>query len=241
MNQGINDSEFALKESDRGGFALNDIFVSIIAGMPAAFHNPWTNKELGISYLSWKDKTQPGNKEQWKIRISGNKKDQLAAEVLTSMYDASLDQFKPHAWSVPDLYPVYRRKNAWDGLNNFNDGYSIVRPSGVYKPPDYRLTVYDALINLGSTYLPGMLQGRVSGIAVSPTTQKGGSRESDDVVVVGYSTTKKTSVAILHNQDEEKDRTAADLGQPVEEKIQIRKNFNETAFFFPVLKQIREM
>ena len=238
MNQGINDSEFALKESDRGGFALNDIFVinNRWYTIEHFFIIPWTNKELGISYQSWKDKTQPGNKEQWKIRISGNKKDQLAAEVLTSMYDASLDQFKPHAWSVPDLYPVYRKENAWDGINNFNDGYSIVRPSGEYKPPDYRLTVYDALINLGSAYLPGILQGRVSGIAVSPTTQKGGGRESNDVVVTGYSTTKKTSVAILHNQDEEKERTAADVGQPGEEKMQIRKNFNETAFFQPDLK-----
>ncbi len=175
MNQGINDSAFALKESDRGGFALNDIFVINNRWYTSEhfFIIPWTNKELEISYQSWKDKTQPGNKEQWKIRISGNKKDQLAAEVLTSMYDASLDQFKPHAWSIPDLYPVYRKENAWDGLNNFNDGYSIVRPSGEYKPPDYRLTVYDALINLGSTYLPGMLQGRVSGIAVSPINAEG--------------------------------------------------------------------
>ena len=41
-------------------------------------------------------------KEQWKVKISGNKKDQVAAEVLTSMYDASLDQFKPQSWSIPD-------------------------------------------------------------------------------------------------------------------------------------------
>jgi hypothetical protein len=34
--------------------------------------------------------TLPGAKELWKIKISGNKKDLIAAEVLTSMYDASL-------------------------------------------------------------------------------------------------------------------------------------------------------
>ena len=59
-------------------------------------------------------------KEQWKVKISGNKKDQVVAEVLTSMYDASLDQFKDHGWTIPDLYPVIKKEGAWDGLNNFD-------------------------------------------------------------------------------------------------------------------------
>jgi uncharacterized protein YfaS (alpha-2-macroglobulin family) len=238
LSQGIRDSGMVIKESDRGGFALNDIFVINNRWYSSEhfFIIPWTNKELEISYQSWKDKTQPGNKEQWKVRISGNKKDQLMAEVLTSMYDASLDQFKAHSWSPPGLYPAYRRENAWDDLNNFKDKYSIVRPFGIYKPPYIRLTVYDALIQFGSVNRPVMLQGRVSGISVNTTMQKGGGNELNDVVVLGYSANKKTAVAIPHNRDEDKVTNATDISKSDEETIQIRKNFNETAFFQPDLK-----
>ena len=89
---------------------------------------PWTNKELQISYLTWKDKTLPGSPENWKIKISGYKKDQVSAEILTSMYDASLDQFKAHNWTPPDIYPVYNKSNSWDDRNNFNDVNALIRP-----------------------------------------------------------------------------------------------------------------
>ncbi len=42
---------------------------------------PWTNKELQISYQTWNDKTKPGGREQWKIKIAGYKKDEVMAEV----------------------------------------------------------------------------------------------------------------------------------------------------------------
>jgi hypothetical protein len=236
LNQGINDSEYILKESDRGGFALNDIFVMNNRWYTSEhfFKIPWTNKELKISYETWHDKIQPGEREQWKIKITGNKKDQLTADVLTSMYDASLDQYRFHNWRIPDLYPVYNRENAWNTISNFDDKNSIVRPLGIYKPPYYRLTVYDALINLGSGYQPVML--RASGVQVNVTRHKGGGNDLNDVVVMGFSANKKNSVALPHTGKDDDDSEAVDTIQSGHETMQIRKNFDETAFFQPDLK-----
>ena len=43
----------------------------------------------------------------------------MAAEMLASLYDASLDQFKPHEWSEPEIWPSYSSSESWNGNINF--------------------------------------------------------------------------------------------------------------------------
>ena len=62
-----------------------------------------TDNVLDIDVLTYRNKIEPGSKETWTVKIKGPDKEAAAAEVLTSMYDASLNQFKPHQWSVPQL------------------------------------------------------------------------------------------------------------------------------------------
>jgi hypothetical protein len=47
---------------------------------------PWNSKDLKLIYASFRDKTLPGSEEIWKIKISGNKNEKVAAEMLASMY-----------------------------------------------------------------------------------------------------------------------------------------------------------
>jgi len=49
-----------------------------------------TTQQLDVKFLTMRDKLQPGEKEQWKLQISGSN-NQQAAELLAGMYDASLD------------------------------------------------------------------------------------------------------------------------------------------------------
>ena len=70
---------------------------------------PWTNKQLYITYETFRDKTLPGSKEEYRIKISGKNKDKVAAELVAGMYDASLDQFISHTWRTtyyPQSYAV---------------------------------------------------------------------------------------------------------------------------------------
>ena len=53
---------------------------------------------LEIETKSFRDKLQPGQKESWSFQIKKGEKG-AAAEVLASMYDASLDLFLPHNWT----------------------------------------------------------------------------------------------------------------------------------------------
>ena len=100
-----------LTESDRGGVYVHHL---------TAFNNrffreqhmiqvPWTNKELTVALKTWRDKMEPGDDETWTITVEGQKHEKVTAEMLLSMYDASLDAFVPHQWLM-NLYPTTAAK-----------------------------------------------------------------------------------------------------------------------------------
>ncbi len=62
---------------------------------------------LGVDVLTFRDKIDPGAQEEWQFRITGENGKGATAEVLASMYDASLDQFSGHAWEVPSRRQEY--------------------------------------------------------------------------------------------------------------------------------------
>ena len=75
---------------------------------------PWTNKKLDITFETFRDKLRPGQEEEWRIRVSGTQRDQVAAEMVATMYDASLDDLLPHSWQWA-LYPSYSYPSlTWD-------------------------------------------------------------------------------------------------------------------------------
>ncbi len=224
-----------ITESDRGGVGINYVFVKdnrFYSGNNI-INVPWTNKELNITYETYRDKTLPGSEEKWKIKIEGYKKEKVTAEILTSMYDASLDQFKPQGWSKPDIYPDNYFPNSWNGNNNFLAIQSQEKEwnNSVYY---YFNQTYDRLLNfhqtmgvrLRSMAAPQMLEGRAAGVQVM---------DADNVVVIGYGTSKKESLKSDTTLKEEKS-SQNNQSKSNQSEVQVRKNFSETAFFFPDLK-----
>ncbi|MBK8722145.1 MAG: hypothetical protein IPL95_07680 [Saprospiraceae bacterium] len=99
---------FSIQESDRGNFHFNITFVqnNRFYQESQTIVVPWTNKDLTIEYETFRDKLLPGEDEVWKLKIKGYKKDKLFAELLATMYDASLDQFVSHNFNKPILFPT---------------------------------------------------------------------------------------------------------------------------------------
>jgi len=81
-----------------------------------------TKELLTIETKTFRDKLQPGAKEKWSFSIK-NKKG-VQAEVLASMYDASLDQFKSHNWtSTIDINDYYYNNYARKSSRSFNTNH----------------------------------------------------------------------------------------------------------------------
>ena len=115
--------EFTATENDRGGYGVNYLFVknNRFYEFSDVIQVPWTNKDLKIEYATFRDKTLPGSEEKWKVKITGYKNEKVAAEMLASMYDASLDQFKPHNWYNPSIWPYYSSNSSWNGNYDFSE------------------------------------------------------------------------------------------------------------------------
>jgi TonB-dependent SusC/RagA subfamily outer membrane receptor len=161
--------DFTATEADRGGYGVSWIFVK---------HNrfyfanktivvPWSNKDLKIEYATFRDKTLPGSEEKWKVKITGYKKEIVAAEMLASMYDASLDQFKMHSWSKPQIWPYYSAQRTWNSSTNFSYTYSQKKWMAE-TDRKFLSKSYDALleINRNRFQLAEALAGRVAGVSV---------------------------------------------------------------------------
>ena len=57
-------------------------------------------KELNIRFLTFRNKLQPGEKESWKLQISNNKGEKQMAEMVATLYDASLDDLRKMNWNT---------------------------------------------------------------------------------------------------------------------------------------------
>ncbi|CAN5358816.1 alpha-2-macroglobulin family protein [soil metagenome] len=239
--------EFAATEQDRGGFSVHQFFVKDNRVYSYSWNVavPWLNKQLDITYSTFRDKTLPGSDEKWKVNISGYKGQKVAAEMLVSMYDASLDQFKPHQWSPLDLWGSYYSIGNWSGNNNFL-GIESFEKWQQQENLSQKEKIYDALITItgeNNFYLRRgggrVLYGRAAGVNVENVTSAG----LDEVVVTAAPPPpkKKISGNIITDQHGAVDSTIISLPPATlpaidQSGIQIRKNFNETAFFFPDLK-----
>ncbi len=92
--------EHPVTEAMRGGFTL--LITMVRENRAHRFSQridvPWTNKELSIKWERLISKLQPGQKETWTAVITGEDAERAAAEMVATLYDASLDVFKEHRW-----------------------------------------------------------------------------------------------------------------------------------------------
>lgn len=92
--------EYPVTEAMRGGFTLHVTMVRENRAylISRRIDVPWTNKELSIQWERLVSKLQPGQKETWTAVITGEDAERAAAEMVATLYDASLDAFKEHRW-----------------------------------------------------------------------------------------------------------------------------------------------
>ena len=237
---------FNATESDRGGYGVSWMFIkhNRFYQLNQTISVPWTNKDLVIEYATYRDKTLPGSEEKWKVKITGYKKEKVAAEMLASMYDASLDQFYAHSWSQPYIWPSYYNSRSWSGSQNFSKIESTQRYISdqenkyVDKRYDYLFSNMNGYNPYGGYYYGADGRNRIVIRSMTAPSMKAEQEFAADTVpvynlmdpskVTQYIVTKKDGDGSLDKID--KDQNAKQSGD-----VKIRKNFNETAFFFPDL------
>ncbi len=214
-------------ENQRGGFAVHFAMVQNgrLYQKLQTITVPFTNKQLTIETETFRTKLKPGDREEWTLRIKGLEKS--PAELVATLYDASLDTFVPFNWptSIYNAYsPVfYNWRSGSFGVQSTNPLVYYYRPE-----PSVPIRQYDQLA-IG-------YQGRVTNGAgirlkggVAKMTAAMAAPMQDASARVGGVEELKESVAAEPSAESKPNETDAPAVNP-------RKNFNETAFFLPNLK-----
>lgn len=228
--------ELPVLETDRGGFAVH--FVCVVDGRECTSTQwidvPWSNKQLKVEWMSFRDKLLPGSKEEWRLKITGSKKEKVAAQVLAAMYDASLDVFvKPQWWM--NVWEGNSSLRGWGPSEPFGSEGGQNNSWGLWMAPDSTRD-YPRLSE-------GLVQRRMQwryDMTASPASinANGGDIPSDGRADGGFAHTRSTiREGTFKDFEGEEDKNAGREERPTEPSVgpvnALRTDFRETAFFLP--------
>ncbi len=204
-------------------------------------------KPLRIETVTFRDKLQPNSTEKWTVKILGDastslsgRAENVVAEVLANMYDMSLDQFAVNTYSWQQMYQKYFIMNSY-GINEnlAQEHYSKRIPyfdaKGIQLPT---FSWFDGGIygNQGRKYSTAVLE---SAQAVRSKADTVKSQEIEEVVVLGYSRLAAAPPPV-NQMAKDADGVLDRNDVQALEKIPVRQNLNETAFFYPNLMTDQE-
>ncbi|MDR0729505.1 MAG: hypothetical protein LBF19_05220 [Prevotellaceae bacterium] len=222
-----------VNETHRGNFGIAVFFVkqNCLYTQNEIIRVPYENKKLQWTFASFRDKLQPGQPEEWRITIKDKAGDAAAAELLASMYDASLDAFADNTWA---FFPW--KNNAipsmWDTDDSFRADDSDELWSNYPDQAEVEQREYDRLILLRHTpvlYNKRTFATQVSSLQEEKTDANYSANALPELMgkVAGIETTSVAGVVAIED--------IPLPPSPTLPPIQIRTNFNETAFFYPQL------
>ena len=244
--------QLPVEEAYRGNFAVSLVFTRQgrnFSYLPVVAV-PFSNKELKMETTTFRDKLTPGQKEEWRLKISGPKGEKVAAEMLAGMYDASLDAFTANYWnfSIYNSYYYYDRgweKNSFDAnLSQPATGDDWNKRTYIYREQQYDRLNWFSLNYFDGYYYPRkVLRGGSFGNTLNWVPGDGGLARAENFKVQAYSnlaTTLAVTVTDVNGNAVAGDETQKGKKEETEKtevgKVIPRKNLQETAFFFPDLK-----
>jgi uncharacterized protein YfaS (alpha-2-macroglobulin family) len=192
------------------------------------------DEKLNVRLDVFRDRIRPGSEEEWRISVTDSKGRPAVAELLASMYDYSLDNiFQTYPWNLSNY--MFDRYGTMSSLGQ-DISFSIETAMGNFQLPTKNVKTFEfdrfnwfgfSLYNYGrimfrsstSNILNEGVSLRVDAAAPQPAPSE----------IVGYAELKTDS-------DIESEEMAAGAAEQSDAQPQVRRNFNETAFFYPQLK-----
>ena len=240
LNNEVREFSIPILEEHRGGITVH---LSMVRNYrwyheSISMYVPWTNKELHVETATFRDKLQPGQSEEWRITIRGSKREAVAAELVASMYDASLDAIYREGWpnfAWPLNYSSLRSAAHTFGISPgsiLQDEWNVI---GAYSWRGYPTL---NLFLLGRSYRRYYAEGGMGGDmmmkSAMPTPAPMAVRESMNDMALA-----RPGVTTAAEDEDAGGVSPAAQAEVAPEpglgQVKARTNFNETAFFFPQL------
>ena len=160
---------------------------------------------LVLKEKRFRDHLTPGMEENWTFSVENQKGEAVQAEVMAVMYDRSLDLIHPHGWYTRHLTSFYRDYNA-PWTKNTSTQLTLTSRTPYYYGKNLYRPSYFLLFNFNPhTWTSSITSHSFSGSPIS----------------------KRSSISLSE--------IGAKPAPEVPQAPPLRKNFNETAFFYPHL------
>ncbi|MGE5357036.1 MAG: alpha-2-macroglobulin family protein [Deltaproteobacteria bacterium] len=239
-------NKITVTEDMRGGLMVSNTFIfnNRYYEITNSLNIPWSNKQLSFEYINFRSKLYPGQNEEWKIKVSGNKAENFITEILAGMYDASLDKIFQSDWVKTINYPSvsYRPVFAY-GFNQTNsiilypdnyfsryypDSYKSYRNINWFGFNLYEFQYYDNVVlrSDGMQYKKSLDTGAVPPDSMQPEAEA--SMPPPPRNGGGTEIVRPENIAAP-----KQDKKTEESGKT---RIQLRSNLKETVFFFPEIK-----
>ena len=243
---------FTYKEEYASGIVLNYSFVKQgkCYTRMMSIARPLPEKKLNIAWKTFRNRLTPGQKEEWTLKITTPDGKPAKAQLMSVLYDKSLDQIAPHSWnlslgfyqSLPNCY--------WKHNLTFRSFYlNGVYPTKYYDEKQLDVDKFDGKFFSYYAYMQAVelskLERSSGGTVESVRIQKDEVvREEAKVIRIRGSKMTRVGAAapsankvfdVVEEMPQFAGGSGSDAGQFLD-KVQVRENLNETAFFYPALE-----
>ena len=243
---------FTYKEEYASGIVLNYSFVKQgkCYTRMMSIARPLPEKKLNIAWKTFRNRLTPGQKEVWTLKITTPDGKPAKAQLMSVLYDKSLDQIAPHSWnfslgfyqSLPNCY--------WKHNLTFRSFYlNGVYPTKYYDEKQLDVDKFDGKYFSYYAYMQAVelskLERSSGGTVESVRIEKHDLvREEAKVMRIRGSKMVRVAAAapsankvfdVVEEMPQFAGGSGSDAGQFLD-KVQVRENMNETAFFYPALE-----
>lgn len=243
---------FTYKEEYASGIVLNYSFVKQgkCYTRMMSIARPLPEKKLNVAWKTFRNRLTPGQKEEWTLKITTPDGKPAKAQLMSVLYDKSLDQIAPHFWnlslgfyqSLPNCY--------WKHNLTFRSLYlNGVYPTKYYDEKGLDVDKFDGKFFSYYAYMQAVelskLERSLGGTVESVRIKKDElvKEEGRVMKIRGSNMTRVAAAAPSANKVfdvvEEMPQFAGGSGSDAElflDQVQVRENLNETAFFYPALE-----
>ena len=224
----------------------------------ASITRPLPDKKLDVAWKTFRNRLTPGQKEEWTLIISKDKKKIARAQILATMYDKSLDQIVGHQFYFNPGLGYTLPFMSWFGTTYNSSTLYGEQPLKPLSAPDLVFTTFDAYSNVEvAGYSSIKIRGR-SKLYYEETKEimPGATRamRAKDITkpevmsvalegsvagtqLYGYRTSGEDNATSDANSNKVGNNKEANA---MNNALETRRNFAETAFFYPNIQTNEE-
>ncbi len=218
INQAVEQISIPVGLTDQGGF---NISISSVFKGKYYFKNymidvPFLDKTLKVEVTDFPKTAEPGSSVGWKVKVTDAKGNPVKAEFAAVVYDASLDKILPHNWHLE----IQNTNYSYFQLNfptMMSMGYGNCYSSQWLPEKNLDLPMLKDLFES---------RGNIMGFSMMDN--------SPNIMIRGTSLMKSATVndgIEIQQESSLESKSAISSVSMVEEKIEIRSDFRETAWF----------